>query len=80
MIHKVTMPKLGLTMTKGTITQILVQDGDRVNAGQVLMQIETDKISHQIEAPVDGYVRGIQVAKGDEVDVTSVLCNISEYH
>ncbi|HHW47166.1 MAG TPA: biotin/lipoyl-binding protein, partial [Clostridiaceae bacterium] len=56
MAHEVIMPKLGLAMTYGTITKWYKKVGDFVKAGEVVAEIETDKLSSEVESPVDGYV------------------------
>ena len=53
------MPQLGSTMEEGTILKWHKNEGDTVRAGEVLLEIETDKASMEVEAPVDGVVRKI---------------------
>jgi pyruvate/2-oxoglutarate dehydrogenase complex dihydrolipoamide acyltransferase (E2) component len=53
----VLMPKLGLTMSEGTVSAWLVEDGARVSVGQVICEIETDKAVQEIVADVEGIVR-----------------------
>ncbi len=57
MTHHIAIPKLGLTMTDCTLSEWLKNDGDRVERGDVLFAIETDKISSEIEADGTGYLR-----------------------
>lgn len=70
----ITMPKLGLTMTQGTITQWLKKEGDEVNAGDPVCEIETDKISAQVESPSDGVIFKILAAEFEEKEITAPLC------
>ena len=51
------MPKLGLTMTEGTITEWVVDAGEKVEKGSVVMLIETDKVEAEVEADADGIVQ-----------------------
>ena len=51
---KVKMPKLGLTMTEGTIVEWKKAVGDPVAAGEVLLVIETEKTEVELEAPASG--------------------------
>ncbi len=51
------MPKLGLTMEEGTITEWLVADGDQVRAGSAVLVIETDKTETEVEAASSGRLR-----------------------
>lgn len=57
MAHLVAIPKLGLTMTDCTLSEWAKQDGDKVEQGEVLYAIETDKITSDIEADASGYLR-----------------------
>ena len=54
---EVLMPKLGLTMSEGTLTAWLVADGGGVTVGQAICEIETDKVTHEILAEGDGVLR-----------------------
>ncbi|MCH1512319.1 MAG: 2-oxo acid dehydrogenase subunit E2 [Acidimicrobiales bacterium] len=54
MATKIQMPKLGLTMTEGTITEWVAAPGQVVTKGSVIMTIETDKVQEEVEADGDG--------------------------
>ena len=77
MSDDVIMPKLGLTMTEGLIAEWLVEDGARVQEGQAILVVETDKTSIEVEAEADGILRRI-VPAGDTVAVETVLATIEE--
>jgi pyruvate/2-oxoglutarate dehydrogenase complex dihydrolipoamide acyltransferase (E2) component len=62
------IPKLGVSMTEGTLVEWMVTDGQTVEAGDILYRIETDKVENDIEAPVAGVMR-ISAAEGDTYDV-----------
>ncbi len=62
----VTMPALSPTMTEGTIARWLVKEGDSVNAGDVIAEIETDKATMEVEAADEGTVGRILVPAGSE--------------
>ena len=51
------MPKLGLTMEEATLSGWLVADGERVTVGQPICEIETDKVTEEIEAEAEGVLR-----------------------
>ena len=59
------MPKLGLTMTEGTLTEWLVNTGETVTKGQPVASIETDKIETEIEAEAEGRLH--QLCKSGEI-------------
>ena len=46
----INIPKLGVSMTEGTLVEWLVSDGDQVSEGQPLYVIETDKVENEVEA------------------------------
>ncbi len=66
MVIKVTMPKLGLTMTEGTIKEWKKKEGDQITKGEILYVLETEKITYEVEAPESG-VLGKIVAQVDAV-------------
>jgi pyruvate/2-oxoglutarate dehydrogenase complex dihydrolipoamide acyltransferase (E2) component len=51
------MPKLGLTMSEGTVSAWLVDDGAHVDVGEVICEIETDKVVEEILADAAGVLR-----------------------
>ena len=53
----VNIPKLGISMTEGTLNNWMVADGDTVAQGQILYVLETDKVETEIESPAAGVVR-----------------------
>jgi pyruvate dehydrogenase E2 component (dihydrolipoamide acetyltransferase) len=57
MAHTVAIPKLGLTMTDCTLVDWMKGDGDRVEQGEILYAIETDKITSDVEADGSGFLR-----------------------
>ena len=63
---KILMPALSPTMTEGTLAKWLVSEGDEVNSGDVIAEIETDKATMEIEAVEEGKVGKIVVAEGTE--------------
>jgi len=68
------MPALSPTMEEGALAKWLVKEGDRVSAGDVIAEIETDKATMEVEADQDGRVGRIVVAEGTEgVPVNSVI-------
>jgi pyruvate dehydrogenase E2 component (dihydrolipoamide acetyltransferase) len=73
MAKEIIMPKFGFTQEVGKVVAWLKQEGDYVEAGDPIMEVETDKVIMEIEAPITGYLAGLKVAAGDEVPVTEVI-------
>jgi len=70
-----TLPQLSISMEDATVSRWLVADGDSVSAGQSIVEVETDKATIEIEAPVDGLLR-IVAAEGAIVAVEGVLAEL----
>jgi pyruvate dehydrogenase E2 component (dihydrolipoamide acetyltransferase) len=70
---EVTIPNLGYTMTVAKILKWLKSVGDKVEAGEILLEIETDKVNYGIESPANGVVKAILVKAGDEVPVGGLI-------
>ncbi len=73
----VLMPQLGETVAEGTIAAWHKQPGDSVEKGDLLLDVETDKVATEIEAPVSGVLASIDVPEGETVDVGTVLAVIA---
>ena len=71
MVTEVIMPKLGLTMEEGTIIRWHKQIGERVEIGEVLFELETDKTAMEFESPVAGTLLKILVPEGEAVPVAT---------
>jgi pyruvate/2-oxoglutarate dehydrogenase complex dihydrolipoamide acyltransferase (E2) component len=79
MATEVILPKWGLTMEEGTLVAWRKKEGEQVEAGEVIAEVETEKITNELEAPVSGVISRILVAEGEEeVQVGTVLCLIDE--
>src|ERR1700761_7812918 len=74
----VSMPQLGESVTEGTVTRWLKQEGDRVEADEPLLEVSTDKVDTEIPSPVSGILRGITVAEDETVAVGAELAIIDE--
>jgi pyruvate dehydrogenase E2 component (dihydrolipoamide acetyltransferase) len=66
---EVQMPKLSDTMTEGTLVSWKKKKGDKVSAGEVIAEIETDKATMEWESPEDGTLTEIYVEEGGKVNV-----------
>ena len=69
------MPKMSDHMETGIIVQWLVADGERVAAGQPIVEIETDKTNAEVESPATGFIKGIRLGagSGDAVPVGETI-------
>ena len=64
MADYIVMPKLGLTMTEGMIRDWSVKEGDSIARGDLIFEIETDKITKKFESAQDGVLLKILVPEG----------------
>ena len=72
------MPKAGMDMTEGTLIRWLKEVGDPVEKDEPVMEIETDKITMEAEAPGSGFLLSKVVEEGAVVPVLTVLGYIGE--
>lgn len=72
------MPKYGLQQDNGTVVEWRVKEGDHVNKGDILLDLETDKALFEYESPESGYVRKLVAQNGEEVPVLSVIAIITD--
>lgn len=70
------MPMLGEVMEEGRILVWHKQEGDRVERGENLLEVETDKASMEVESTVSGVIQKILVAAGETVPVNTTLALI----
>jgi pyruvate dehydrogenase E2 component (dihydrolipoamide acetyltransferase) len=70
------MPALELTQETGRVLQWLKSDGDLVTQGEPIIEIETDKVTIELEAEASGYLMNISAEPGAEVSVGSVIAKI----
>ena len=73
----VLMPQLGETVTEGTVAHWHKKVGDAVIADEIILDIETDKVSMEIPAPGNGVITEIRVQEGTTVEVGTVLAVIA---
>ncbi|MFQ5959982.1 MAG: dihydrolipoamide acetyltransferase family protein [Candidatus Methylomirabilales bacterium] len=77
MVSEVVMPKMGYDMTEGTIVRWVKQEGDEVKHGEVIAEVETTKVTVEVEAYGSGVVRKIVVPEGQTVPVGEVIAIIA---
>ncbi len=73
MASDVIMPMLGMAQETGKVIRWLKQDGDAVAKGEPLLEVETDKVTVEIESPADGTLAGVRAPDGTEVPVGEVI-------
>ena len=78
MTKTIIMPKYGLQQDNGTVVEWRVKEGDHVNKGDILLDLETDKALFEYESPESGYVRKLVAQNGEEVPVLSVIAIITD--
>ena len=77
-IHDILMPKLGETVTEGTISAWIKKAGDTVEMDDSLFEVSTDKVDSEIPSPYDGVLLEILVGEGETVPVGTPLARIGE--
>lgn len=78
MVQEVLMPKLGLTMTEGTIEEWKYKEGDSVKKGDILFSVATDKLTNDVEAEADGVLLKILLPEGETAPCKAVIAYIGE--
>lgn len=76
MAQKIVMPQLGESVVEGMIVEWFVQPGDKVETGQVLLEVETDKANTEVPSTSDGYVKALLQPAGATVDVGTELIEL----
>ena len=74
----VKLPQWGMNMESGLLVKWLISEGDSVDKGQPLVEIETAKINSELESPESGIIAHIMVPEGETVDVGTIVAVISE--
>ena len=72
-ISKLGMPKWGLSMTEGTVVQWLVEEGTKLDKGDEIVEVESEKINNAVESPASGVLRRRVAQEGDEIPVGGLL-------
>lgn len=77
-IHPVTMPKWGIEMTEGTLSEWTAREGQSVSKGDPLLEVETDKIINTVEAPASGVLRRIVAPVGEVRAVGTLIAVLAD--
>jgi 2-oxoglutarate dehydrogenase E2 component (dihydrolipoamide succinyltransferase) len=78
MIEKILVPVLGESITEATVAKWLKKAGDRVEADEAIVELETDKVNLEVPSPVDGILSEINSKDGETVEVGALLGSINQ--
>lgn len=70
------MPKFGMTMTSGLITEWLFAEGEHVERGKPIALVETEKVQTELESPATGVLIDIRFQDGTEAQVGEIIAHI----
>src|ERR671936_2580472 len=73
MAFELKMPKLGESVTEGTIGKWLKKPGEKVNKYDLLVEVQTDKVNTEIPSPISGTLREVKVEEGQPVPIGTLL-------
>lgn len=71
------MPKLGLTMVEGKVSKWYKKEGDEVKKGDLLFEVETDKITNRVEADQDDILRKVFIQEGESTEVSEPVAIVA---
>jgi pyruvate/2-oxoglutarate dehydrogenase complex dihydrolipoamide acyltransferase (E2) component len=72
------IPKMGMSTVEVEILEVMVEVGDRVSAGDSVVEVEGDKATFEVEAGADGVVAEVLVRAGQECEVGDVVVRIAD--
>lgn len=75
-VEKITMPKLGESVTEGTISSWLVKPGDKVEKYDAIAEVLTDKVTAEIPSSFSGTIKEILAEEDETLEVGEVICTI----
>ena len=73
MAHEIVMPQLSLSMDKGQIVNWLKQTGDKISSGDILLEVESDKATVEVEAVESGVLQSVLGPSDGEIPVGAVI-------
>jgi len=76
MAKEIKLPQMGQTMEEGTVVSCKVKAGQKISRGEVIFEIETDKVTLEIESPDEGIVKNVLVQEGQTIPVGEVLLTL----
>jgi len=78
MIEKILVPVLGESITEATVSKWLKKAGDKVEADEAIVELETDKVNLEVPSPINGILSEINSKDGETVEVGALLGSISQ--
>ena len=78
MSEKILVPTLGESITEATVSKWLKNEGDKVEADEPIVELETDKVNLEVPSPVSGVLKKINSKDGSVVEVGAILGSVSE--
>ena len=78
MVHNVIMPDLGQTVAEGRIVRWLKKPGEKVGKGEALLEVETDKVTMEVESYKAGYLRKILIGEGELAAAMSPIAILTD--
>lgn len=76
MAYELKLPQLAAEMEYGTVLRWLKAEGESVAEGEPLVEVEAEKVNHELEAPVSGRIETILAEEGDELKVGATIAII----
>lgn len=70
------LPRLSMNMVEGTIVTWHRKEGDKVAEGETLYEVETEKVTSEVQCPSDGTLIEILAPEGSEIEVGDPVCRI----
>ena len=78
MSEKIVVPVLGESITEATVSKWLKKEGDKVEADEPIVELETDKVNLEVPSPVSGVLSKISSKDGSVVEVGALLGSVTE--
>ena len=75
---EIKMPSFGMSMKEGLVAKWLKEEGDEVEEGEAILEIETEKLTKDLESPVHGILKKIIVPEGEEAECGATIAIIEE--
>lgn len=77
-MKKIVIPKMGMATTEADILEWKVKEGDHIKEGDIIVQIESEKVQLDIESEFSGIITKILYKNGDTVPVGEVICEVDD--